>query len=244
MREVAGVRLYHGDCLEIMRGLADASVDAVVTDPPYCSGARTNAAVTNRGGMQRGARWNAKPLDSDQMTTTGFTWLMREVGREVLRVLKDGGWFVSFVDWRQYPTLYGALETTNLRVNNMIVWDKCSFALGNGFRNQHELAIVASKGTPTVHNRATGNVLNVKRLGNSELHPTEKPVGLFLPILRVVSPPGGIVLDPFMGSGTTGVAAAQEGRDFIGIERERSYYEIAERRIAAAQPPLFAEVAD
>lgn len=230
--------LYQGDCLEVMRGLPDASIDAVITDPPYCSGARTNAGVTNRGGMQRGARWNAKPLDSDQMTTTGFTWLMREIGRESLRVLKDGGWFISFIDWRQYPTLYGAIETTNLRVNNMIVWDKRSFALGNGFRNQHELALVASKGIPVVYDRSTGNVLSVKRLGRSEIHPTEKPVDLIVPILKVSTPIGGIVLDPFMGSGTTGVACVQEGRNFIGIEREPEYFKVAQRRIDAAQPPL------
>jgi site-specific DNA-methyltransferase (adenine-specific) len=87
--------------------------------------------MTNRGGMSRGERWRAKPLDSDQMTSTGFVWMMRAVGRESLRVLRPGGWFVSFIDWRQYPALYGAIETTNLRVCSMLVWDKESFALGN-----------------------------------------------------------------------------------------------------------------
>ncbi len=234
--------IIHGDCLDVLRGMEAGSADAVVTDPPYCSGARTSAAVTNRGGMSRGARWNAKPLDSDQMTATGYVWLMRHVAREALRVLIPGGWFVCFVDWRQYPTLYGALETTNLRVCNMLVWDKQSFALGNGFRNQHELAIVATKGVGVAHNRATGNVLSVKRLGRSELHPTEKPPELFAPILRVASKPGGLILDPFAGSGTTGVAALAEGMRFIGIEREAEYAEIARARLAAftPAPDLFA----
>lgn len=234
--------VVQGDCLDVLRTLPDACVDAVVTDPPYCSGARTAATVTNRGGMSRGARWKAKPLDSDQMTSTGFIWMMRQVARESLRVLRRGGWFVSFIDWRQYPALFGAVETTNLRVCNMLVWDKKSFALGNGFRNQHELALVATKGVGVPHNRSTGNVLGVKRLAKSDVHPTEKPADLMSQILAVVAPPGGVVLDPFTGSGTTGVACQREGLRFVGVEREPEYVEIARARIAAASrqgaPPL------
>jgi site-specific DNA-methyltransferase (adenine-specific) len=243
LEQIGPVTLYQGDCLDVLRQMPDCSVDAVVTDPPYCSGARTAASVTNRGGMSRGARWNTKPLDSDQMTATGYVWLIRAVAREALRLLVPGGWFVCFVDWRQYPTLYGAIETTNLRVNNMLVWDKRSFALGNGFRNQHELAIVASKGTPTVYDRSTGNVLSVRRLSQSTAHPTEKPVDLFAPILRVVSAGGGLVLDPFLGSGTTAVTCIQEGRRCIGIERDPEYYAIARQRIAATPLPPLAPVA-
>ena len=229
--------ILHGDALDRLRELPDACVDAIVTDPPYCSGARTSASVTNRGGMTRGARWKAKPLDSDQMTVTGYTFLLRVVAREAVRVLKPGGWFVCFVDWRQYPTLYGAIETANLRVNNMLVWDKQVYALGNGFRNQHELAIVASKGVGRVHNHATGNVLSVKRLAKSTLHPTQKPVELFTAILRVTVPSGGVILDPFAGSGSTCVAAKQGGWRYIGIEREAEYVAIANARLAAVSEP-------
>ena len=227
------VVVHHGDCLDVLRGMADASVDAVVTDPPYCSGARTAASVTNRGGMSRGVKWKSKPLDSDQMTATGFVWMMRHVARESLRLLRPGGWFVSFIDWRQYPTMFGAIETSNLRVCNMLVWDKQHYALGNGFRNQHELAIVASKGVGVPHNRSTGNVLSQKRISASEIHPTEKPVDLMAQILRVVCPPGGTVLDPFAGSGTTLVAAKAEGFHAIGIEREAEYVAIIKARVGA-----------
>jgi site-specific DNA-methyltransferase (adenine-specific) len=75
---------------------------------------------------------------------------------------------------------------------------------------------------------------------SQKVHPTQKPVALFAYLVRTYTNPGDTVLDFCMGSGTTGVAALQEGRDFIGIEREASYYEISQRRIAAAQPPLFA----
>lgn len=227
--------IIHGDCLAILRTLPDASVDAIITDPPYCSGARTSASVTNRGGMtNKSTRWRSKPLDSDQMTVTGYIFLLRAVAYEARRILKPGGWFVCFVDWRQYPMLYGAIETANLRVNNMLVWDKQVYALGNGFRNQHELAIVASKGVGKVYHRGTGNVLNVKRLPKSDLHPTQKPVDLFTPILQVTCPPNGIVLDPFAGSGSTLVAARDGGWRYIGIEREAEYVAIAQARLQAA----------
>jgi site-specific DNA-methyltransferase (adenine-specific) len=236
-------QVIQGDCLEVMAGMEAGSVDAVVTDPPYCSGARTSAGMTNRGSMgNRGEKWKAKPLENDQMTVTGFTWLMRQMGRESLRLLKPGGWFLSFIDWRQYPTLYAAIETVNLRVAGLVVWDKKHFALGNGFRNQHELVLVASRGVGNAHDKGVPNVLSVPRISASELHPTEKPVGIYRQLLKVVAPSGdGLVLDPFAGSGSCGVACVETGRNFIGIELNPEYCEIARRRIdeASRQGRLF-----
>jgi site-specific DNA-methyltransferase (adenine-specific) len=233
--------LHLGDCLEYMRTMPDKSVDAVITDPPYSSGARTASEVRNRGGMSRGALWDAAPMPNDRMTSTGFTWMMREIGFEAVRILKDGGAFLSFIDWRQYPVLCGAMESTNLRIQTMVVWDKEVMALGNGFRNQHELIIHASNGVPNVYNRSVPNVLRVQRISASNLHPTEKPVALLVKLLEVVTDKGGLIFDPFMGSGTTGVAALQLGRNFIGCEIDPNYFEIAKKRIetAAMQPQLF-----
>lgn len=239
---MTNVQLHLGDCLEVLRGLPDGCVDAVVTDPPYSSGARTAADVRGRGGMSRKEKWAANPLFNDRMTSTGFTWFIRELGREVLRVLVPGGSLLCFIDWRQYPMLVGALESVNFRVQMMLVWDKESIALGNGFRNQHELIVHAANGTPNVYDRATPNVLRVRRISSSDLHPTEKPVALMEKLIGVVAPVGGTVLDPLMGSGTTGVACVQTGRNFIGVEIDPGYYAIAQRRIAEAQmqPLLFA----
>jgi site-specific DNA-methyltransferase (adenine-specific) len=236
------IDLRLGDCLEVLRSLPDESADAVITDPPYCSGARTAADVRGRQGMSRGTLWKSRPLPNDQMTATGFVWLLREVALEAQRILKQGGAFLSFIDWRQYPMAYGAIETANLRIQTMVVWDKKVMALGNGFRNQHELIIHASKGVPNVFDRSVPNVLSIDRISASELHPTEKPVPLMRILLDVVTPVGGSVVDPFMGSGTTGVACAIAGRDFIGVEFDKHYFEIAQRRIAEAQAQLSLEL--
>jgi len=221
--------IYHGDTLDVLAAM-DTLVDAVVTDPPYASGARTEAHKSSSGAMMRGVRWASKPIENDQMTTTGFIWLLRAVGASCRSILPEGGSFVSFIDWRQWPHLVGALETCNYRVQGMVVWDKGSMGLGNGFRAQHELICHASKGVPSIQDKGCGNVLKFPRVEPVD-HPSPKPEGLMQRLIEVVTPDGGVVLDPFMGSGTTLRAAKNTGRKAIGIEVEERYCEIAAKRL-------------
>jgi len=232
--------IYHGDTLDVLANL-DVAVDAVVTDPPYASGGRTeasrpqgsNGSVSNRqmqSGKSNGYLWAAKPIENDQMTTTGFVWLMRAVGMAVRPMLPDGGSFLSFIDWRQWPNLVGALETCNYRVQGMVVWDKGSMGLGNGFRNQHELICHAAKGVPTIHDKGCGNVITHARQAPDD-HPSPKPEQVMQRLIEVVTVDRGVVLDPFMGSGTTLRAAKNLGRKAIGIELEERYCEIAAKRL-------------
>lgn len=179
----------------------------------------------------RGVRWAAKPIENDQMTTVGFVWLMRAIGLACRPMLPDGGSFLSFIDWRQWPNLVGALETCNYRIQGMVVWDKGHFGLGNGFRAQHELVCHASKGVPTIHHKGTGNVLRAGRVEPTD-HPSPKPVGLMESLVDVVCPPGGLVLDPFAGSGSTLVAAKNAGRRAIGIEAIEAHCETTAKRLA------------
>lgn len=229
--------IYHGDVLDVLASI-EGSVDAVVTDPPYASGTRMEAhkpasGAMLRAGTDRGrrSRFSERPIELDQMTTTGFVWLMRAVASDCRHLLPDGGSFLSFIDWRQWSNLVGALETCNFRVQGMVVWDKGSMGLGNGFRSQHELICHASKGVPTVYDKGCGNVLAAGRV-DPVLHPSPKPVGLVARLIEVITPPGGLVLDPFMGSGTTLVAAKSTGRRAIGIEVEERYCEITASRLS------------
>lgn len=236
------VTLYHGDCLLTLDALRQAGTTfaAVVTDPPYASGARTEATKSSSGAMVRGARWAAKPIENDQMTTTGFVWLIREVCYAVRPMLDEGGSLLAFIDWRQWPNLVGAIETTNMRVNGMVVWDKQSYGLGNGFRAQHELVCHASKGTPRITSRSMGNVIAAKRVPNDD-HPSPKPVSLMESLLKVVAAPGDTVCDPFAGGGATLVAAKSLGVRAIGVEYEERYCEVIAKRLA--QDTLFGGVA-
>jgi DNA modification methylase len=224
------VTIYHGDVLDVLAEV-EPTVDAVVTDPPYASGTRLEAHKSASGAMLRAGRFADRPIELDQMTTTGFVWLLRGVAARCRHLLPDGGSFLSFIDWRQWPNLVGALETCNLRVQGMVVWDKGSMGLGNGFRSQHELICHASKGVPTIHDKGCGNVLHAGRVDPVD-HPSPKPVGLLSRMIEVVTPYDGVVLDPFMGSGSTLRAADDVGRRSIGIEVEERYCEIAAQRMA------------
>jgi DNA modification methylase len=242
--DVDGITIYNADSLNVLPHLP--TIDAVVTDPPYASGTRKESGKSSSGSMLRrtsGPERMRQPIDLDQMTTTGFVWTMRQIMQDSYHLLPDGGSFLSFIDWRQWPTLVGAFESCNYRIQNMIVWDKVNMGLGNGFRNTHELVAHASKGVPNVYNRGTKNVLAEKRIRPDAIgHPSPKPVDLIAQLIAVVAPSGGTVLDPFMGSGSTLVAAKRDGFKAIGIETNAAYCDIAIARLNdtyATHPSLF-----
>jgi site-specific DNA-methyltransferase (adenine-specific) len=222
-------KVLHGDCIEIMKKLPSESIDAVITDPPYSSGTRREASKGIRKSMTRG-RTSAEWFGSDSLTTNGFIYLMRQCALEWYRLLKPGGQILVFIDWRMYSALAGAIESADLRHNNLLVWDKTYFGMGSIFRNQHELILHFSKGKAEPQRRDTGNVLSFKPVRNS-IHPTEKPADLIERLISVVCPEGGTVLDCFGGSGSTAVACKNINRNFILIERELPYVEYAISRI-------------
>jgi DNA modification methylase len=236
--------LHHGEALDVLRTMPDASVDCIITDPPYCAGAISEAQRTRAIGQGlrsenlRRFGW----FTGDNMGTAGLAWLLRSLAVESSRVVRDTGSFLVFCDWRMQSALQPAIESAGLRYQGLIVWDKESFGMGNGFRCQHELILHFTYGNPEYYDRATANVIRSSRIPKDDReHQTQKPTDLIARLARVVSPDTGTVLDPFMGSGTTGVACMNTGRNFIGIEIDEGYFNIAKRRIeaAAAQLKLF-----
>ena len=228
---IGDAMLYHGDCLEILPEIE--TVEAIVTDQPYSSGARRDAERSVRGAMLRSLD-DQDWFSHDAMTTWGFSWFTRAAFSALRAGLEQGAHIYVFIDWRQCPNLYGMLEACGYRVNHCLVWDKTHFGMGAYWRNQHENIVFASLGVPVkMRNRGMGSVLRCPGVRpRGKCHPTEKPVALLNTILSAI--PAERVLDPFMGSGTTGVACIQTGRKFIGIEIERRYFDIACERIEAA----------
>lgn len=229
--------VLHGDCIEMLRSLPDSSVDSVITDPPYCSGAFTEAGRTAAKGQGLRSETLADTgwFKGDNMGTAGIAFLLRAVAVECRRVLKPSGSLLVFCDWRMLVNLAPAIESAGFRYSNLLVWDKQSMGLGTGFRVQHELVMHFTNGAPGYHNKATSNVLRAKRVNHLvREHQTQKPVDLMEQLIRVVTPPGGVVLDPFTGSGSTGVAAVSNGYTFIGVEQDAAYVRTARARLAAA----------
>ena len=242
------MKLYRGDALAVLRNLPDASVDAVITDPPYSS-----------GGMMRGDRqqpteqkyrgWSQNPDGSSRPPTVayeGFTgdtrdqrgylyWFALWAG-ECLRMAKPGAHFLTFTDWRQLPTTTDAVQSAGWVWRGIAVWDKgIGRPMRGRFRNHVEYLVWATNGPVAEEDCYLDSVFRfAPPRPDTREHLTEKP----LPLLRAVMPLvplGGTVLDPFMGSGTTGVAAVLEGRDFVGVELTEHYYRVAEERIGTAQ---------
>jgi len=224
------VALYHADCLEVMADMPDGSVDAVLTDPPYSSGGRRENSRSIRKSMLReydDDEW----IRGDAMSTNGFTWLLRMCGMQWRRVLVPGGHALSFIDWRMAPVLSAALEAADLRQHPMLVWDKKRIGMGAVFRNQHEFIVHMTAGNPRdPQRRDVGNVLGFAPIKGGD-HPTEKPEPLLRTLLSVVTPPRGVVLDPFAGSGSTLAAAKSLGMRAVGIESDERWCEVVARKL-------------
>lgn len=224
--------IYHGDASRV-GDLPESSIDCVLTDPPFSSGARTDAGRSMRPkAMRRGAKWDGEWFSHDNMATIGFQYLMRLVCVDLLRAAAPGCRAHFFIDWRQFPNLYGAVESAGWIAKNCLVWDKKHYGMGPNYRNQHEFILYAEKdggdGFPT---HGTGNVLPYPR-PQGDNHPTEKPEGLLEQVLVAATRERETTLDPFMGSGSTLVAAKRLDRKSIGIEIEEKYCQIAAERLS------------
>lgn len=204
-------QVIHGDCIEVLRTLASASVDLVVTDPPY--GVRY---------QDRAGRSIAN--DRDLGSILGAF-------DELYRVLRPDTYCVSFYGWNRVDQFMAAWRRAGFKPVGHIVWHK-SYSSRCGFLNaRHEQAYVLVKGQPRKPAQPLDDVRPWEYSGN-RAHPTEKAVSILKPLIYTFSQPGDVVLDPFSGSGSTSVAAALLGRSSIGIELEDKYVQHALRRLA------------
>ena len=219
--EHGGITIYHGDCLEILDG-GVGPIDSVVTDPPYSSGGFNEAG---KAGGSVGTVAEKRLIQGDTMSSAGYFALMRRV----LRGADASGCYV-FTDWRMWPFTTEAVELSGYRLRGMLVWNKGHGGMGARWKAQHELICWGTRVVSEM-GEGLGNVLTVSRSGN-RLHPTEKPVELLAAL--VGNSEGDSILDPFMGSGSTGRAAGIEQFKFIGIEINPEYFEIACLRIDSA----------
>jgi len=223
--------VYFEDCVEGMRErVADDSVDCVITDPPYGidfqSGHRYETPTFDR-------------LDSDK-DVEAAVGLYRDVLTEVSRVLRDGGHFYTFTRWDVYPHFYAAVSDV-FNVRNCIVWQKNNWGMGDlkgAYAPAHEFCIFATAGDgDSLRNGRPPDVVEHGQPHTEDYnHPTQKPVELVADLLTNSTTEGDRILDPFMGSGTTAVAAVHNNRDYVGFEiDEENYRDVIERRIGEAK---------
>ena len=235
------VTLYHGDCLAVLPTLGAGSVDAVVTSPPYNTlnpGAKPSGVHADR---KRGVNvWMDKQGGYfDQRPEPEYQEWQRSVFAECMRVAPLV-WINHKTRYRNGEGIHPLHIYKDAPIYAEVVWDRGgSMALNcKRYAPSHEYFIAF--GRPRVWNDKNNTKMSVWRIaprkgkipGND--HPCPYPVELVQPIVES-SDGGRGILDPFMGSGTTGVACVKTGRRFIGIEREEAYCEIAAKRIQAAE---------
>jgi site-specific DNA-methyltransferase (adenine-specific) len=207
-----------GDSREELPKIGAMTTDLIVADPPYSINSKSD-------GQGKLSPW------ADYMNSAMFYefWL-----RECKRVLKPTGALWSFLNWRSFPVFAKASCEVRWPMESVLVWDKGLLGPGgpNGLRPSYELVALWAGPEFSIADRSLCDIKRVPWLSVKPFHPAEKPVKLLRWLLEISG--GQSVLDPFCGSGTTGVACAELGRDFVGIELDAGYCEIARQRIEAA----------
>jgi len=218
------IALIRGDCLEVMPTLEAGSVDAVITDPPY-------------GISYQSCRRTDK--DSRFPIIAGDRHPCVDWMPASWRTVRDSGCMLDFCRWDTAEYVRQAIVDSEWTLRSQGVWDRVIHGMGDldaQLAPTHDLMWFCTKGAYVFPGKRPKSVYHSKRIsGQKLLHPTQKPVGLMWALVADLVPPGGTVLDPFMGSGSTGVACVKTGRSFIGIEIDPGYFEIATNRIKEAQ---------
>lgn len=229
--------LYCGDALAVLAELPTASADALITDPPYSSGGMVRG---DRAGQAPNAKYVTTGSSSKQMPEfsgdnrdqRGYTYWLSLWLSEALRVVKPAGVAILFTDWRQLPSTTDALQSGGWVWRGIVPWHKpASRPTAGRFTASCEYAVWGSAGPMT--GDLTAPCLPgflVESSPRDREHVTQKPVGIMRELVRI-APPGGVILDPFAGSGTTGVAALMESRRFVGVEIHEHFVDVARGRL-------------
>jgi site-specific DNA-methyltransferase (adenine-specific) len=237
---IGDATLYLGDCLDVLREMDGNSIDAVITDPPYSSGGMVRGDRAQKTSMKYVQSGNGETcrteFSGDNRDQRAFlAWATMWLAG-LHRNATDGAVCMVFTDWRQLPTVTDAVQCGGWVWRNLVTWWKPGVRMQRGrFSASSEYVVYASRGVPASGEKSPQNVLQFQPVsGVQKEHIAEKPVDLLKALIGVTRQ-GSAICDPFMGSGTTGVAALQMGRKFVGIELDAHMFDIACRRIEDAQ---------
>jgi len=213
--------LHLGDCLNVLATIPDGSVDAILTDPPYGIDFQCHHK-TDPGKRLPKIRNDKRPA---------VAWI-----REAARVLAPTGCVIVWHRWDVAEEFRVAMDAAGLKPSAQIVWDRVAHGMGNLTAQpapQHEVAWFAANPGFRFHGARPKSILRAMRPTATLEHPNQKPAALMESLVRDYCQPGGLVLDPFAGSGSTGQACIRLGRRFVGVELDPVYHAIAQQNLAA-----------
>ncbi|QEJ96954.1 DNA-methyltransferase [Treponema phagedenis] len=219
MKLTENIELLHGDCLDFLPKIPDESIQSIITDPPYFLG------MTHNG---------RKGCFNDLAICKPF---YEKLFKEYKRILKPDGCIYFFCDWRSYAFYYPLLDSV-MQVKNLLVWEKHGRPSLNVYGSGHELIMFSGKikksyKTNIIDDVASFNI-GARKTNGEKIHPTQKPIELMEKFIFDSTDEGDVVLDSFMGSGTTGIACLNTNRRFIGMEIDDNYFNIAKNRLETA----------
>ncbi len=236
VERIGDATLYLGDCLNVMSKIGPPKCNHILTDPPYSSGGQFRGdrmGVTSlkyQSPDNRGKYFEFSGDNRDQRSYAHWCALWMGMARDNIDV---GGLIGCFTDWRQLPSTTDSIQSGGWIWRGVVVWDKTEAARPQRgrYRSQSEFLVWGSNGPMGDDGACAPGVFRASAGGGGREHIAAKPVELIEQLLQIMP---GTVFDPFMGSGTTGVACARLGRRFIGIEIDEKYFDIACRRIEDA----------
>lgn len=219
-------KIILGDCVEVMKKIPNESIDLIITDPPYGINFKSNMDTKNR---------------FDRIINDDNLDFFEPFIKESFRILKNNTNLYIFCRFDNYPYFYEIIKKNGFKVSNCLIWEK-SKALGGlgdmeaSYLANYEFIIFAHKGRRILFKNRIGRqfgLIKDESINNplKLLYPTQKPVSLFKKLITLSSSVGDIVLDPFMGSGTTAVACKQCNRKYLCIDLNPLAIELANKRL-------------
>lgn len=260
------ITIYNDDCLNVFKSIGSETIDCVVTDPPYKiiaggirvidsnSDKKDYSKTDPKGCLSRGRivvsdgnklsdKWIKQNGDIPCAVKDGLMFDHNEITfsewiPEVYRILKPGTHCYIMTNSRNLKDIQIESEKAGFVFQNLLAWNKGNKTPNKYYMQQLEFILMLSKRPArNINDMGCGNMISIPNPTN-KLHPTEKPVGLMRVLIENSTNPNEIVLDPFMGAGATCLACIESGRQFIGIEIDQKYVEIAINRMANNQPLL------
>ena len=217
-------KIYCGDCLEVMKQIPDKSIDLVLTDPPYNINLQPQRGLTDA-------------IENDNMLSEDFIEFIDKYFSECKRILKDDTFLITFLGWPTIPEFRQVCDKY-FTLKSMPIWVKNNFGIWYYTRPQYEPMLLYLNGKPPVLEHPISDVIKEDKV-QIPVHSCEKPVGIMRFLLNSFSKKWDTIFDWFWWVWNLFVACKELGRNFIGIEKEQKYVDIANKRLATTTISLF-----
>ena len=222
-------KIINKNCLDVLKNIPDNSIDLIVTDPPYLTTSRGNSG--NSGGMLQ------KDINKKGRVFTHNNINCKEYAPEFYRLLKDGSHCYVMTNHINLIDMLNTFTDIGFHFIKSLIWNKSNKIMGQYYMSQFEYILFFRKGRgKKINNCGTSDILSIpnkkmKDKDGKNIHDTQKPVELMEVLVDNSSQENELVLDPFMGVGSTGIACIKNNRNFIGIEIDEKYFNIAKSRL-------------